>query len=84
MTRKVVARESSRSRRKPQPGAPKRTPEQQAAYDEMRAATGGNKSRFIAEVDEVEPMGPAVKTVVVFDGEAEARGPDPQGSRVEK
>ena len=59
---------SSRSRRKPAPGAPKLTPEEQAAYDDMRASPGIL----------LDPDGN-----VVFDGEAEAMGAPPFRTRAE-
>jgi hypothetical protein len=59
---------SSRSRRKPAPEGDRRTPEEQAAYDDMRAEPG---ILF-------DPEGN-----VIFDGEAEARGVPPFKNRAE-
>jgi hypothetical protein len=54
--------------RKPQPGVPKLAPEEQAAYDDMRARPGilfDNQGN------------------VIFDGEAEAMGVPPFKTRAE-
>jgi hypothetical protein len=54
--------------RKPKPGVPKLTPEEQAAYDDMRASPG-----ILLDAD----------GNVIFDGEAEAMGVPPCKTRAE-